>query len=79
MKHINALYDTKCSALILQHVVHIIILETEIDVHSGLVCWVGGVHSFYIHTYIFIPLIQSLHQLHLNMKLVNKHKTAQDT
>ena len=29
----------------------------------------------YIHTYIFIPLIQSLHQLHLNMEHVNKHLT----
>jgi len=33
----------------------------------------------YIHTYIFIPLIQSLHQLHLNLGHVNKHKTTQGT
>jgi hypothetical protein len=25
------------------------------------------------------PLIQSLHQLHLTMKYVNKHQTTQDT
>ena len=33
----------------------------------------------YIHTYIFIPQIQSPHQLHLNMKHVNKHQTTQHT
>jgi hypothetical protein len=73
------MYDTKCSALILQQVVHIIILEAEFNVRSGLVRWVGGVRSFYIYTYLFIPLIQSLHQLRLNMEDVNKHQTTQDT
>ena len=51
MKHINELYDTKCSALMVQQVVHIIILEAEFDVRSGLVHWVDGIRSFYIHTY----------------------------
>jgi hypothetical protein len=32
----------------------------------------------YIHTYVFISLIQSLHQLHLNMKHVNKYQTTQN-
>jgi hypothetical protein len=31
------------------------------------------------HTYIFISQIQSLHQLHLNMKHVNKYQTTQST
>ena len=39
------------------------------------------IHAYihtYINTYIFIPLILSLHQLHLNMEHVNKHQTTQD-
>ena len=36
-----------------------------------------GVQIF-IHTYIFIPLIQSLHQLHLNVEHVDIHQTTQD-
>ena len=32
-----------------------------------------------IHTYIFISLIQSVHQLCLNMEHVNKHQITQDT
>ena len=29
--------------------------------------------------YIFIPVIQSQHLLHLNIQHVNKHQTTQDT
>ena len=43
MKHTNVLYDT---ALILQQVVHLITLEAEFDVRSGLVRWAGDVPYF---------------------------------
>ena len=35
--------------------------------------------AYHIHTYLFIPLIQSLHQLHLSMEHFNEHQTTQDT
>jgi len=72
MNHINALYDTKCSALILQQVVHIIILEAEFDMRSGLVRWVGGIHSFYIHTYIHIHSTDLI-----SASIATKHETCQ--
>jgi hypothetical protein len=37
-----------------------------------------GILGKYIHTYIFIAPIQSLHHWHLNMKHVIKHQTTQD-
>jgi len=40
---------------------------------------IGGTKTNIYCTCIFIPLIQSLHQLHLNMEHVNKHQTTQDT
>jgi hypothetical protein len=40
--------------------------HTHIDIHS-------------LHTYIFIPLIKSLHKLLLNMEHVNKHQRTHDT
>jgi hypothetical protein len=49
------------------------------DVWEELSCVSKGVNNTYIHTYIFISQIQFLHQLHLNMKHVNKYQTTQNT